>query len=213
MADNRSQDGGKWQMLGWLCLAVVLSLSSWFSATAVAPEMIRDLALGAGAGAWLTNAVQLGFVSGALLSSLVNLPDIVRMNRLAAASAALAGLANAALLLEPGLAGAVACRFITGFALAGVYPPAMKLAATWFQKGRGLALGFVICGLTAGSSLPHLFRAMTATLDWQVVVTLASLSAFIGAGLFLVVVRKVLIPSRARCSIRARSARSSAIAA
>lgn len=190
MANNRSQDGGKWQMLGWLCLAVVLSLSSWFSATAVAPEMIRGLSLQSGAGAWLTNAVQLGFVSGALLSSLINLPDIVRMNRLAAASAALAGLANAALLLEPGLAGAVACRFITGFALAGVYPPAIKLAATWFQKGRGLALGFVICGLTAGSSLPHLFRAMTATLDWQAVVTLASLSALLGAGLFLAVVRE-----------------------
>lgn len=181
-------------MLGWLCLAVVLSLSSWFSATAVAPEMIRGLSLQSGAGAWLTNAVQLGFVSGALLSSLVNLPDIVRMNRLAAASAALAGLANAALLVEPGLVGAVASRFITGFALAGVYPPAMKLAATWFQKGRGLALGFVICGLTAGSSLPHLFRAMTATLDWQVVVTLASLSALVGAGLFLVVVREGPFP-------------------
>jgi MFS family permease len=181
-------------MLGWLCLAVVLSLSSWFSATAVAPDMIRDLSLQPGAGAWLTNAVQLGFVTGALLSSLVNLPDIVRMNRLAAASAALAGLANAALLLEPGLAGAVACRFVTGLALAGVYPPAMKLAATWFQKGRGLALGFVIGALTAGSSLPHLFRALTATLDWKVVVTLAALSALLGAGLFLLVVREGPFP-------------------
>ncbi len=181
-------------MLGWLCLAVVLSLSSWFSATAVAPDMIRDLSLQPGAGAWLTNAVQLGFVTGALLSSLVNLPDIVRMNRLAAASAALAGLANAALLLEPGLGGAVACRFVTGFALAGVYPPAMKLAATWFQKGRGLALGFVIGALTAGSSLPHLFRALTATLDWKVVVTLAALSALLGAGLFLLVVREGPFP-------------------
>lgn len=190
MADNQVTGSGRWQMLGWLCLAVVLSISAWFSATAVAPEMIRDLSLRAGAGAWLTNAVQLGFVTGALLSSLVNLPDIVRMNRLAAASAALAGLANAVLFLEPGLAGAVACRFVTGFALAGVYPPAMKLAATWFQKGRGLALGFVISGLTAGSSLPHLFRALTATLDWRAVVALASLSALVGAGLFLIVVRE-----------------------
>ncbi|MGE6739467.1 MFS transporter [Allorhizobium pseudoryzae] len=194
MTEDRSKDTGKWQMLGWLCLAVVLSLSSWFSATAVAPDMIRDLSLQPGAGAWLTNAVQLGFVTGALLSSLVNLPDIVRMNRLAAASAALAGLANAALLLEPGLAGAVACRFVTGLALAGVYPPAMKLAATWFQKGRGLALGFVIGALTAGSSLPHLFRALTATLDWKVVVTLAALSALLGAGLFLLVVREGPFP-------------------
>jgi MFS family permease len=177
-------------MLGFLCLAVVLSLSAWFSATAVAPEMTRDLALGEGSASWLTNGVQLGFVTGALLASLVNLPDIVRMSRLAGAAAALAALANAGLLLEPGLAGAVACRFATGFALAGVYPPAMKLAATWFQKNRGLALGFVIGALTAGSSLPHLFRGLTASLDWRLVVELASISGFLGALIFLVVVRE-----------------------
>ncbi|MGN7294233.1 MFS transporter [Rhizobium sp. SAFR-030] len=179
-----------WPMLGWLCLAVVLSLSSWFSATAVGAELTRDLALGSGATAWLTNGVQLGFVTGALLASLINLPDIVRMNRLAACSAALAGLANAALLLEPGLAGAVACRFLTGFALAGVYPPAMKLAATWFERRRGLALGLVIGALTAGSSLPHLFRGLTAALDWRIVVTLASASGLVGGVIFLAAVRE-----------------------
>ncbi|WP_246659272.1 MFS transporter [Rhizobium sp. FY34] len=180
----------RWHMLGWLCLAVVLSLSAWFSATAVAPEMTRDLALGPGSAAWLTNGVQLGFVTGALLASLVNLPDILRMSRLAGASAALAALANAGLLLEPGLAGAVACRFAAGFALAGVYPPAMKLAATWFEKGRGLALGLVIGALTAGSSLPHLFRGLTSSLDWRIVVELSSLCGLIGALIFLVVVRE-----------------------
>ncbi|WP_188134298.1 MFS transporter [Rhizobium sp. RU35A] len=189
-----NRDAGRWPMLGWLCLAVVLSLSPWFSATAVAPELIRDLALGSAAGAWLTNGVQLGFVTGALAASLFNLPDIVRMNRLTALSAGVAGLANAALLLEPGFAGAVACRVFTGFALAGVYPPAMKLAATWFERGRGLALGFVIGALTAGSSLPHLFRGLTSGLDWRVVVSLASLSALAGAALFLMVVREGPFP-------------------
>lgn len=175
----------RWHFLGWVCLAVVLSLSSWFSATAIAPEMSAALAFPEGSSAWLTNGVQIGFVIGALLSSLVNLPDIVRMNRLAAASAALAGLANAALLLEPGFAGAIACRFLTGFALAGVYPPAMKLAATWFQQGRGLALGFVIAALTAGSSLPHLFRGLTSGLNWQLVVLFSSLSACVATAIFL----------------------------
>jgi MFS family permease len=188
--DGNGENAGRWQMLGWLCLAVVLSLSAWFSATAVAPEMTRALSLGPGAAAWLTNGVQLGFVTGALIASLINLPDIVAMNRLAAVSAALAALANAALLMEPGLAGAVFCRFATGFALAGVYPPAMKLAATWFQKSRGLALGFVIGALTAGSSLPHLFRGLTSSLDWRIVVELASFCGLIGAALFLLVVRE-----------------------
>ena len=63
-------------------------------------------------------------------------------------SAAMASGATFALLAEPGVAGAIALRFLTGIALAGVYPPAIKLMATWFQKGRGLALGFLIGALT-----------------------------------------------------------------
>lgn len=171
--------------LGWLCLAVVLALSNWFSATAVAPEMAADLGLQPGSGAWLANGVQAGFVTGALLASLINLPDIVPMHRLAALSACLAALGNAALLLEPGLGGAFACRFVTGFALAGVYPPAMKLAATWFVRGRGLTLGFVIGALTAGSSLPHLLRGLTASLDWRMVVLLSSAGGMVAALLFM----------------------------
>lgn len=174
----------RWVFLGWLCLAVVLALSNWFSATAVAPEMAADLGLEAGSAAWLANGVQAGFVIGALLASLVNLPDIVRMNRLAAVSALLAGIGNAVLLLEPGLWGAFACRFVTGLALAGVYPPAMKLAATWFVQGRGLALGFVIAALTAGSSLPHLMRGLTTSFDWRLVVLLSSMGGLFAALLF-----------------------------
>ncbi|MCO5731699.1 nitrate/nitrite transporter [Rhizobium sp. SSA_523] len=194
MSEKTTGSGRRWSMLAWLCLAVVLSLSSWFSATAVAPGMIAALALPPSAAAWLTNAVQLGFVTGALLSSLVNLPDILRMNRLAAAAALAAGLTNAGLLLEPGLFGAVTARFLCGMALAGVYPPAMKLAATWFQKGRGLALGFVIGALTAGSSLPHLFAGLSSSLDWRLVVGLASLCAVFGALLFLLVVKEGPFP-------------------
>ena len=78
-------------------------MTTWFSATAVVPELTRALvARPPAAAAWLTNGVQLGFVVGALGSSLVNLADVVRLNRLMAASAALAAAANLALLAEPG---------------------------------------------------------------------------------------------------------------
>jgi MFS family permease len=145
-------------------------MTCWFSATAVVPELISAWGLSSGQAGWLTNAVQIGFVVGALASSFVNLPDILRLNRLIAGSAVLAAIANAALLTEPGFQGAIAARFVTGIALAGVYPPAMKLMATWFQRGRGFAMGCLIGGLTLGSSLPHLFRAAGGALDWQIVV-------------------------------------------
>jgi MFS family permease len=178
-------DSERWRVLSLLCLAVVLSLTTWFSATAILPELKQELALGASAEAWLTNGVQVGFVIGALAASLVNLPDLVRLGRLMAAAALVAALANATLLLHPGPGGVIAARIVTGAALAGVYPPALKLVATWFTRDRGLALGAVIGALTVGSALPHLFRAVSTALDWQPVVAAASVATATGALLFL----------------------------
>lgn len=177
-------DAHRWSVLAMLCLAVVLSLTTWFSATAITPELKAAWHLSGAIEAWLTNGVQIGFVAGALASSLVNLPDIVRLNRLMALSALLAATANACLLLQPGPVGLVCARILTGVALAGVYPPALKLVSTWFVRGRGLALGAVIGALTLGSSLPHLFRALSGALDWQLVVVAATVATLTGAGIF-----------------------------
>lgn len=178
-------DGERWRVLSLLCLAVVLSLTTWFSATAILPELRQELALGASAEAWLTNGVQVGFVIGALAASLVNLPDLVRLSRLMAAAALVAALANVTLLLHPGPSGVIVARIVTGAALAGVYPPALKLVATWFTRDRGLALGAVIGALTVGSALPHLFRAVSTALDWRLVVAATSVATASGALLFL----------------------------
>jgi MFS family permease len=180
----------RWRMLALLCLAVVLSFSCWFSANAIAPELKRAWSLSESAAAWLTNGVQIGFVIGALSASFFNLPDLIRMNRLMAGSALLAALSNAAMLLEPGPAGAVFCRMVTGFALAGVYPPALKLVSTWFVSGRGLALAGVIGAITAGSSLPHLFRGMSSAVDWHSVVLLSSGATLVGALILLLFTRE-----------------------
>ena len=185
-----AEDRGRWQALAVIAIAVVLSLTTWFSATAVTPELTVEWQLSDTAVAWLTNAVQLGFVIGALLASLVNLPDIIQLNRLMAAAAALAGLANAGLLLEPGADGAIGFRLLTGMALAVVYPPAMKLVSTWFIRNRGLALGTVIGALSMGSALPHLFRAIGQTFPWQTVVAATSLLAFAAAAIFLLLARE-----------------------
>lgn len=174
--------GSAWSVLATLGVSVVLSMTTWFSATAVMPELTQAWSLSPFALAWLTNGVQIGFVTGALLASLVNLPDIVSLNRLMAIAATIAGLCNAALLLEPGATGAIACRIGTGLALAAIYPPALKLVSTWFVRNRGLALGAVVGALTLGSSMPHLFRAIGENVDWRLVIILSSLAS-LGAGL------------------------------
>jgi MFS family permease len=170
-------------MLGLVCLAVVLSLTTWFSATAITPELEAAWRLSGSGNAWLSNGVQVGFVVGAMISSMTNLPDIIRLNRLMAVSALIAAAANALLLLHPDPGEAIAARIVTGIALAGVYPPALKLVSTWFQQGRGLALGMVIAALTLGSSLPHLFRVISG-LDWQLVVLAATVATLVGSVLF-----------------------------
>src|SRR5687767_12029275 len=68
---------GRWGMLTLLALTLVLSMTTWFSASAVIPQLRQEWDLSANAAAWLTIAVQLGFVGGALVSSFLNLSDIV----------------------------------------------------------------------------------------------------------------------------------------
>jgi MFS family permease len=73
----------------------------------------------------------------------------------------------------------IAARLATGFCLAGVYPPALKLASTWFQRGRGTALGIVVGALTLGSAVPHLVNGLGG-LDWHVVVWTTSALTLVG---------------------------------
>ncbi len=133
-------------------------MSVWFAGSAVAPTLRVQLGLSAGQAGWLTSAVQLGFVAGTLLAAVLNLSDIVPARWYFALCAVAAALANGALLLAGSFPAAIATRLLTGMALAGVYPPAMKMAATWFRAGRGLAIGSVVAALTAGKAMPYLLE-------------------------------------------------------
>jgi MFS family permease len=190
LSSREPADASRWRVLAILSIAIVLSLTTWFSATAITPELKREWQLSPFILSWLTIGVQIGFVCGALAASLVNLPDIVRLNRLMALSALLAAAANASLLLANGPMAAIAARVLTGFALAGVYPPALKLVSTWFNRDRGLALGTVVGALTLGSSMPHLFRSLSGAVDWRFVVEMSTLATSVGAALFFFFARE-----------------------
>lgn len=146
-------------MLALVSVALLLGMSGWFTATAVAPELQARWSLDAARVGWLTTTVQLGFVAGTALAALLNLADIFPSRRYFAACALAAAAANVALLVVPGYTLALVARFLTGLFLAGVYPPAMKMMATWFRSARGLAIGTVVGALTVGKAAPYLFKA------------------------------------------------------
>ena len=164
-----------------ISLAELFAMSLWFGVSAVAPRIAIEWQLGPSTAAWLTMAVQLGFVAGTLLSALLNLPDVIRARHLMAICMILGAAVNALLAwMVTSAAIAIALRFLTGVFLAGVYPPAMKVIATWFKTGRGFALGVLIGALTLGKASPYLVNAISGD-DWRRTVLLASLLAILGA--------------------------------
>ncbi len=153
-------DPARWRMLALLAVAELFGMSLWLAGNAVAPLLQQRWGLSGTQVGWLTTVVQLGFVAGTALSAVLNLADIVPARRLFTAAALLGAAANAALVWAPGFAPALASRFVTGFCLAGVYPPAMKMASTWFRARRGLAVGTVVGALTIGKASPYLVHAI-----------------------------------------------------
>jgi MFS family permease len=173
-----------WWQLGLIAVAEFLAMTLWFSATAVTPSLVRDLALSPGEAAWLTMAVQVGFVAGTLAGALVNVADLVPAPRLICAGACLAAAANVAVLTVDSGLSVTLLRAATGVGLAGVYPPAMKLAASWFRRRRGLALGLLIGALTLGKALPYLITTWLGN-DWRSAMQLTSALALAGGLLVL----------------------------
>jgi len=168
-------------MLLLVAAGEVLGMSLWFSATAAAPAMVRELGLQAGTAAWLTMAVQAGFVAGTLITAVTNLADAINARRLFAIGCVLGAASNLAITEAGSPAAIVALRFCTGASLAWVYPPGMKIAAGWFLERRGTALGIVVGAVTVGSAIPHLLAWVGAGLPWRAVVGASSLFALIGA--------------------------------
>ncbi|MCU1265257.1 MAG: major facilitator superfamily 1 [Acidobacteria bacterium] len=180
---NQTRDAGRsarWRALVFLAAAELLSMSLWFSASAVVPALRVEWHLSDAMASWLTVAVQLGFVTGTLFSSLLNLPDIISTRHLFAVSAFAGALANVTLgLYAHGAESAIVLRFLTGMFLAGVYPPGLKIMATWFRERRGMALGVLVGALTLGKASPYLVNAVGSA-NWRYNVLLISLLAVLG---------------------------------
>jgi MFS family permease len=172
----------RWRVLALLAVAELLGMSLWFAASAVAPQLAAQWTLSAGQTGWLTTIVQLGFVVGTGAAALLNLADLLPARSYFATAAVAGALANAGLVLVDRYPQALVLRFLTGLCLAGVYPPAMKMASTWFRARRGLAIGTVVGALTIGKATPYLVHAIPAA-GPSVVILAASTFALIAAAL------------------------------
>jgi MFS family permease len=176
---NQVENKMRWRTLALLAIVLVFSVSTWFSATAAIPQLRSAWRLSPSTAAWLTIAVQLGFVVGAVVSSLFNLADLLPSRHIIMTGAIGAAIANFALLSADGPLIGIPLRFATGFFIAGVYPPAFKLISTWFRENRGLALGILAAALVVGNGIPHLINALGG-LDWRIVITVTSLQSLLG---------------------------------
>ncbi len=174
------------RILPTLVVAQLLGVSPWFAVNAVMPDLQRELGHPEAAVGLLTSAVQLGFIVGALVFALLSVADRLPARRvflacaLLGAGCTLGAAASAASL--PALAG---WRFAGGVCLAGIYPVGMKIAAQWFPRGLGPALGWLVGALVLGSAAPHALRGLAVGWPWQTVFVGVSLASA-AAGLMLI---------------------------
>ncbi len=189
--DNRG--GGKrqnaWLMLALLATAEFLGMTLWFSATAASGAIAAEFRLSTTQTAWLTMAVQGGFVAGTLVSALLNLPDLLATRRLFALGCVLGAVATASLTRVGSPLGVIALRLATGAALAWVYPTGMKIAAGWFRERRGTGLGVLVASLTVGQAFPHLLTWLAPASSWRTRLLITSALAVCGAVVVLAAVR------------------------
>lgn len=185
-----------------IALTQVLSLTVWFSVSAVVPSVQAEFGIGDTASVWLTGTVQLGFVVGALTSTVLNLTDRIPMHILLGCGAALAALSTLFVaVVDLGLSSVLVLRFLTGVFLAAVYPTGVKLMSSWApSKDRGAAMGLLLGALTLGSTLPHLIGGLVE-LPWRTVLLVTVVIGFTGAVLAFTLIRPGPYISRSRITL------------
>lgn len=163
--------------LAILMFAEIGAMSLWFISAAILPSMLLEADVSTIRQAALSSGVQAGFVIGALLSAFLGLADRYDPRHVFAVAAIIAAGTNLVLIwVIPGGNLAIMMRFLTGAALAGVYPVGMKIVVGWSVKDRGLWVGTMVGALTLGSALPHLFSFLGGA-NWRIVIVVASIAA------------------------------------
>lgn len=165
-----------------IVIAQLFGTSLWFSANSAAGSLMHTWGITEADIGLLTNAVQLGFITGTLTFSLSGLADRFEASRIFTVCAVLGALFNALFALAAdGLGSGLPLRFAVGFCLAGVYPLGMKLVVSWAPERAGHALAQLVGMLTLGTALPQGIRFVGADLSWQSAILISSVLAVVAA--------------------------------
>ncbi|WP_236969316.1 MFS transporter [Membranihabitans marinus] len=163
--------------------------SLWFAGNGVINDLAIEFSLQSNALGHLTSAVQLGFIVGTLVFAILSIADRYYPSRVFLFSALLGACFNLGIIVEGNtLLSLLILRFFTGFFLAGIYPVGMKIAADYYEKGLGKALGFLVGALVVGTAFPHLLKEITQAYPWRYVVVATSVMAVIGGLLMVILV-------------------------
>ena len=177
------------RILPVIILSQFAGTSLWFAGNAVLGDVQQQWGLAPDALGYVTSAVQSGFIAGTLVFAFFALADLFSPRLVFFACSLLGALCNAATgMLAEGVLSLVALRFCTGFFLAGIYPVGMKIAAGWFERDLGNALGFLVGALVVGTAFPHLLRGLGHAMPWESVMVGVSVIAAAGGVLMLALV-------------------------
>tara|TARA_Y100000034_G_scaffold29585_2_gene35741 strand:+ start:21179 stop:22279 length:1101 start_codon:yes stop_codon:yes gene_type:complete len=144
-------------------------------------DLVKTFGLDSGATGYLTSAVQLGFIFGTLVFALLTIADRFSPSKVFFTCAILGALSNLCITWDGNVYDSILVfRFSTGFFLAGIYPVGMKIAADYFEKGLGKALGFLVGALVLGTAFPHFLKDSLNHISWKSVLYATSLIALLG---------------------------------
>lgn len=167
-----------------IALAQLFGTSLWFSANGVGPSLMREWGATAADIGWLTSSVQVGFILGTLLMSVVGIADRFQASTMFVLAGVSGAVFNACFAwFSSGVLDACIYRFMVGLCLAGIYPIGMKMLVTWVKNRPGWALSLLVGMLTLGTALPHALTWGGAGLDWRVIASASSAMTLVGVAL------------------------------
>jgi predicted MFS family arabinose efflux permease len=172
--------------------------SLWFAGNAIIGDLRTSMNVGIEDTGIVTSAIQLGFITGTLIFGLLSLSDRYSPRKIFLLCSLLGALSNLLIYFAAyNLFSLLVVRFITGFFLTGIYPIGMKIAAGWYKKGLGSAIGYLVGALVLGTAFPHLLKSLGGSFPWQEVVF--SVSGISAAGGLLMY---FFVPDGPLCIIR-----------
>ncbi|TRO65259.1 MFS transporter [Christiangramia sabulilitoris] len=179
------------RILPIIVLSQFCCTSLWFAGNAVMPDLLMEFSLGAASLGHLTSAVQFGFILGTLSFAFFSIADRFSPSKVFFFCALLGAIFNLGTLFENNnLFSLIFFRFLTGYALAGIYPVGMKIASDYFEKGLGRSLGYLVGALVLGTAFPHLLKAVSTEIElaWRWVIYSTSILTLLGGILILFLV-------------------------